>query len=313
MSKIDQNLFNHINQRLERFDREVYELPGLADLENRECLVLQIIDSIRRVEYSIIVNQRKLSGHCADATLTGFNPIMAASWHFRNGNINEAVWIIFLLTYFGKSKKSGWALIRAFYSALNTSPAYWTWERVSNNFGDMIEWLKLNSEQVKSQGVFSNHRRYTSFNPNSSMGPISVFSTYFNWIGNEGNHELKLQSIINQAEELNQPIFRVFYNSIPHGMSLARLGKFDFLTMISKIGIINMVADSTYMVGATGPISGAKLLFWGSNKIKVPISEIQNRMDSLANFFNFEHRMQIIEDSVCNWQKSPGLYNRFTG
>lgn len=313
MSKIDTNLVYRLNRSLEKFDREVYPLPGIADVENKECLISQIMDSIRRVKYISVLRRKPLTGHCANAVLIGFNPITAASWHFRNGNIDEAMWLTFLSTYFGKSKSSGWALTRGFYSNLGSAPAYWTWDRVYNNFGDFVLWLRNNAEELKKLGAFSNHRRYTSFRVDSNTGPISVFSNYLEWVGNGGSHELKIQSIVNKATELDQPVFKVFYNSIPSGMSLARLGKFDYLTMLSKLGIVDMIADSTYMTGATGPKSGAKLLFWGSTGAKVSNKEIEKRMDTLARYLNIEHGMQIIEDSVCNWQKYPDRYTRFTG
>ncbi|VXD18947.1 hypothetical protein [Marinoscillum sp. 108] len=313
MKRFDPILVNQLKQQLEKFDNEVFPLPGIADGDNMECFIKQVIDSIRRVKYVTTIKEKPLTGHCTNALSVGFNPIMAASWHLRNGDIDEAMWLVFLLTYFGKSKSSGWRLMRGFYSGLGSSPAYWTWKHAYHNKEDLEAWLLERAEEVKSLGVFSNHRRYTSFKANSKKGPLFVFSNYFKWVGNNGSHIAKFDSLETLSKEADNPLFKVFYDSIPSGLSMNRLGKFDFLTMISKLGIVNMIADSTYMKGATGPLPGAKLLFWGSGKIDVNIKEIQMRMDTLASYLGYQHAMQILEDSVCNWQKDPSNYKWFTG
>jgi len=42
-----------------------------------------------------------------------------------------------------------------------------------------------------------------------------------------------------------------------------RTAKFDYLTMVGKLGLAAIEPGSTYMQGATGPLKGARLLFGG--------------------------------------------------
>ena len=91
-----------------------------------------------------------------------------------------------------------------------------------------------------------------------------------------------------------------------------RTGKFDFLTMVGKIGLLDIAPPSAYMVHGTGPVRGARLLFIGAvdneahskKKLDVLSAELDKTLDV---------GMQVIEDSLCNWQKSPGKYLSFRG
>jgi hypothetical protein len=45
--------------------------------------------------------------------------------------------------------------------------------------------------------------------------------------------------------------------------SFGRTARFDYLTMVGKLGLAGIEPGSTYMQGATGPFTGACLLFTG--------------------------------------------------
>ena len=40
-----------------------------------------------------------------------------------------------------------------------------------------------------------------------------------------------------------------------------RTARFDYLTMLAKLGLANIAPGSPYLIGATGPLKGARLLF----------------------------------------------------
>ncbi|HGB4903171.1 TPA: hypothetical protein ACIVLI_004631, partial [Salmonella enterica subsp. enterica serovar Corvallis] len=90
-----------------------------------------------------------------------------------------------------------------------------------------------------------------------------------------------------------------------------RTAKFDFLTMLEKLNIMDIEADSTYMAEATGPRRGANLLFGGSTSNIYSTTLLENWVSELDSYLNVG--MQVMEDSLCNWQKSPERFIRFRG
>ncbi len=95
-----------INTRLISFNN-IIPIPGIDNEASRECFINQTIDSIRRIKYVKLIRDKISTDHCTDATHPAFDPIKAAAWHKRNGNIDEAFWLVFLSTHFGKNKVTG--------------------------------------------------------------------------------------------------------------------------------------------------------------------------------------------------------------
>jgi hypothetical protein len=77
--------------------------------------------------------------------------------------------------------------------------------------------------------------------------------------------------------------------------------------MLGKLKLAPMEPGSTYMTGATGPRSGAKLLFG-----KYPsTAELDAWLVELGDYIGIG--MQEMEDALCNWQKSPDAFRGFRG
>lgn len=81
--------------------------------------------------------------------------------------------------------------------------------------------------------------------------------------------------------------------------------------MLSKVGLANIEADSTYMNEATGPKRGARLLFDGQIDSNTGARVLEARVAALEQHLGVG--MQVMEDAMCNWQKSPNLYQAFRG
>jgi hypothetical protein len=66
------------------------------------------------------------------------------------------------------------------------------------------------------------------------------------------------------------------------------------------------------MVDGTGPVRGARLLFSGAvdnaSFSKKKLDELSVELNKILGV-----GMQVIEDSLCNWQKSPARYLAFRG
>ena len=63
------------------------------------------------------------------------------------------------------------------------------------------------------------------------------------------------------------------------------------------------------MVGATGPVTGAKILF-GQNVNNRIFDQWLNELDG---HLGLDFGMQVLEDAICNWQKDPSNYIHFRG
>src|SRR6185437_15972793 len=100
-----QAIADRLDAGLQAFSANQCALPGIADPAARTTLVKQMIASIRRLDYSRIVSTRDISPGRADPTSPLFDPEKAAVFHFRAGQIDEAFWLVFLITHFGKNLK----------------------------------------------------------------------------------------------------------------------------------------------------------------------------------------------------------------
>jgi Alpha-glutamyl/putrescinyl thymine pyrophosphorylase clade 3 len=95
-------------------------------------------------------------------------------------------------------------------------------------------------------------------------------------------------------------------------VSFGRTARFDYLTMIGKLGLASIEPGFAYMGGATGPLRGARLLFFGSATAGgVTPRQLDAWLAELDAYLGVG--MQVLEDSLCNWQKSPGRFLRFRG
>ena len=81
--------------------------------------------------------------------------------------------------------------------------------------------------------------------------------------------------------------------------------------MLAKLGLAEIEAPSPYLAKATGPKKGAKLLFENDLKSKTKIKTLDENVVLLGKHLGVS--MQVMEDSICNWQKSPAKYLAFHG
>jgi hypothetical protein len=106
--------------------------------------------------------------------------------------------------------------------------------------------------------------------------------------------------------------FDALYRSMEAVASFGRTGRFDYLTMLAKLNLADIEPGSTYMTGATGPLAGAHLLFGTTRRTATP-RQLDAWLVQLEATLGVEMGMQVLEDSLCNWQKSPALFVPFRG
>lgn len=302
---------NHINNKIKSYERKIEKLPGIISHDSRTCLIMQLIDSIRRVEFVLRIPQsnRPFSDGVLHPHKAAFDPLKAAVSLKRNGNNDEAFWIIFLATHFGKNKNSEWGLLRAVYGNVGQNPI-WSWQKVCADPNAFIQWIDSNTAILKTHGSFGNHRKYESLKPSITGAAIK---SYIDWINSFGNHAQMIEEIKKMQKNNPQNMFSYLYDSMGNVKRFGRLGKFDFLTMIGKTGLAPIVPNSAYMKEATGPLNGAQLLFYDAIKKKPNVEELDKKLSVLGEFLGQSFCMQILEDALCNWQKSPDKYQYFKG
>src|SRR5262249_19609833 len=148
------------------FSRQNTPLRGVRDTLARQTLARQMIASLRRLDYTAILKNRDIHPDRANPNSGLFDPERAAIFHLRNGNPDEAIWLIFLSIHFGKNGKHGWRMLRDVYSGLGTG--IWSWARTSSQPHAFSKWLKANHAAIR--GAFGNHRKYETLDPTSKSG-----------------------------------------------------------------------------------------------------------------------------------------------
>ncbi|MET3179622.1 UNVERIFIED_ORG: hypothetical protein ABIC43_002781 [Variovorax guangxiensis] len=295
-----------LEEQLMKFHKEQMPLTGIVPVENMLSFVYQLIDSLQRVEYVHKVRARPISSLRVDPKSALFDPIRAAMLKAAEGYREEAFWLIFLATHCGRNLRTEWLLARELYGAHEDTP--WTWSRVAADPIAYGEWLEDNRENFK--GKFGNHRKYESLKQ-GARGTGVVIRTYVEWVEANGSHDKMIASALAEAKGHPRGAFALLYDSMDAVMSFGRTGRFDYLTMLAKVGLAAIDANSTYMNEATGPKKGARLLFDGQIDSNTGAKTLEARVAALEKHLGVG--MQVMEDAMCNWQKSPGKYLPFRG
>lgn len=287
------------------FHQGTMPLHGVAPPENMLAFVWQLIDSLQRVSYVQTVRARPISVARADPRSPYFDPIRAAV-ALSMRQIEEAFWLVFLATHCGCNLRTKWQLAAELYGASEGEP--WSWQRVVNDPQSYADWIEDHHEDFV--GKFGNHRKYESLKP-GPKGTGAIVRSYVDWITGFGSHAAMVAQAQAQANGNARRAFNVLYEQMRKVLRFGRTGRFDYLTMLSKVGLANIEADSTYMNEATGPKRGARLLFDGQIDSNTGAHVLETRVAALERHLGVG--MQVMEDAMCNWQKSPNRYVPFRG
>ncbi|ENV10212.1 hypothetical protein F966_01385 [Acinetobacter higginsii] len=285
---------NTITAQINSFHQNIHSIPAAAFPIEIDVLSRQLVDSICRVEYFQKIQTRPISHFRTDPTHVLFDPIRAI-FFYKKHNIDEAFWLAFLMIHFGENYHSKWKLTRAFYGNLGQSTKL-TWANVSQNPNLVDSWVN----NIQNSGIklkFGNHRKYESFNHLKD-----VISRYIQIINSNGGHNQLFSPHQNESPKEH---FQRLYQDLKF-YKFGRLGMFDYLSLIYKTQLANIQADSCHINGSTGPKAGAKRLFGN-----IPTTELEELSIGLADYLNIGY--QEFEDAICNWQKSPHMYQSYTG
>lgn len=173
---------DRLSTTINNYSRQV-ALPGVNSSVRLQVLVQQMVDSLRRVEFAHFIRDARIDPSRTDPANGIFDPLRAAVYWSRRGDVDEAAWLIFLFVHFGKHPKDGYRLLRDVYGGLGERR--WTWKTVAENPDAFRQWLIDHSESLKSDGVkrrFGNHRKYESLSGSSPYGTGAAVASYVAWI-----------------------------------------------------------------------------------------------------------------------------------
>lgn len=295
-----------LKSKLKHFSQVNRPLPGVASPAALDALTMQIVASTRRLDHTELLRNRPVAAERTDPNSAIFDPERAAIWHLQSRNLDEAVWLTFLSIHVGKRRTDGWRRLRDIYSGLGGER--WSWDRVSANPEEFQTWLRAN--RLSIGGGFGNHRKYESLDADSAQGTAAVVASYVDWVGPAHSHQAKFAALIQGSGNNPETIFHAFYEDFAV-RRFGRLGKFDFLALVGRLHLAPIRPGSAYLHGATGPLRGARLLFGGSTSSPFGPDVLDGWLKELDAALGVG--MQVLEDSICNWQKSPNAFIHFRG
>ncbi len=305
----DRELARRLDSCLLSFDREKRPLPGIRDAAMHESFLEQLLESIHRVRFVAVLRTRELSPRRADPNDELFDPLKAPILHQRQGNVEEAFWLVFLFVHFGKHPRAGWRYAREVYGRLGEA-GRWDWASTSADPSGFRAWLHAHQDDLKREVVprgFGNHRKYESLDAYSAKGTGAVVESYVRWVSPPRTHQELMEQVCRQADGDPRKAFDLLYQSMRTVARFGRLARFDYLTMLGKLGLADVEPASTYMENSTGPIRGARLLF-GADESAATLDQWLVALDAQLRV-----GMQVLEDALCNWQKSPARFKPFRG
>ena len=307
MRPSDEQRFERLTQGLVDFDQTI-PLLGLGSDAARASFARQIIDSFHRVEYVERLGERAIDPQRADPQSPLFDPLKAAKLHQAQGDIDEAAWLVFMATHFGFHRRRKWEATQAVYGALGLEDP-WTWLRVTGNPAGFRRWFLDNARGLEGL-PFGNHRKYESLRADAAQNLADTVASYLAWVGPNRGHALLFSDAFDAEGHDPRRAFDRLYQS----MDVARFGRtarFDYLTMLGKLGLSPIDPPHPYLENATGPLSGSRLLFGGRLDAAIAKPVLRENVIRLGDALGAN--MQVMEDSICNWQKSPTRYVSFRG
>jgi hypothetical protein len=295
---------------LQRYEEANGALPGIVQPERRAALVEQLVDSGRRTPYFEYLLNRPVSSSRADPASDAFDPLRAAIFQERAGNRDEAFWLVFLFVHFGKHRRSGWRLIADVYGRLDGG-ALWSWDGVAADVNAFRHWLDDHVDSIKSlqpRRAFGNHRKYESLGAWNANGTGAVVASYVDWVGTAG-HDTRIAQVTTGATTTYER-FDALYASVHAVRRLGRTGAFDYCATLGRLAFVAVEPSAACLAGATGPLAGARLLLShpGQSLSSTALDELLTPLRA-----ELDVGFDVLEDALCNWQKSPAKFKPFRG
>ena len=282
---------------LRRFERERRPLAGIAADDRRNSFLRHLVASVRRASRLEAMSTNRIGEDRRDPDNKRFDPIRAAELYRRDGDLDEAFWLLFLSVQFGKHPRSGWRYTRRIYGRLGSGDR-WDWLTTSGGPSEFRRWLGEHRAALEaSDGGFGNHRKFESLDAFSHHGTGQTIEDYIRWVSPPRTHSELVELATARANGDTQETFDDLYQSMGAISRFGRTARFDYLCVVGRLGLARVEPGSVYLAGGTGPLRGARLLFG--------IDDGPSTLDGLLVELGQALRvgMEELEDALCNWQK----------
>lgn len=209
------------------------------------------------------------------------------------GDLNEAIWRAFLAVHFGRQSAKNEAQEASagrFLCGFGNAPM-WTWERTAKDLDELLIWLHAHEHELQTL-MYGSHRKYESKQPDALY---EVISSCIEWVNAQGGTPFAAMTLPHINPE---DYFHVLYKAFkPIAHFGGRLGRFDLASLLGELHLLDVVPDSTYLEGASGPLDGAKLLL-GRDLSAARLTTIA---DDLAKRLAIPY--DYMETALCDWPK----------
>ena len=272
-------------------------LDSKIDSSLLNVLANQTSDSIRRIEIYEAYNKRAIQAvkEKQDFCHTS-NPFVLAQR--SDLSLNNRLWIIYVATYFGKSNKSKWTLFER--ATFNKKKSILLFDEIKLDLNKYFKYLS--SFDFFENCNYSNHRKFTAKNLLKKNG---VFESMEYFTNN-----------IDKYSSVEKMDFHTMYKLSQKIPNFGRLAGFDFSSSLVKCSFNIEEPKSMYAEHSTGPLDAIGLILKLTNNSASATSRKKLCTDLMQWFLdNSDIFMigQVLEDSICNWQKNTVNYIKYSG
>jgi len=295
---------------LDAYETQHGSLAGLTSQRRKDCLIEQLIESERRAEFLVLLQSRQSTPNQLDPTTIYFDPLRAAVEASRHSDVDEALWLVLLATLCAKTPRSGFGRARTIYEGKPGGP--WTWNKVSSNIRAFQGWLDHNESRIRAiPGGCGNHRKYEGVGGTTRIGAGATVESFVEWVLPIGGPAAYFADAYQRSGNDAGACFEILFQEMDCVTRFGRTGKFDFLSTLGLLGIAQITPPRAYLRNATGPKDGANLLFYNSTNTTTSPERLETRLGVLNHYLGVG--MKVLEDALCNWQKSPASFVPFRG
>lgn len=215
----------------------------------------------------------------------------------RQGDKEEATWLAFLATHFGrKQDEDPWRSTRSIYSGFGEGRL--SWELVVTAPVNITNVCSRHTEECRHL-KFANHRKFETPQVGHRFGIDAVLGSYVaGIIKNTGGSQATFFSAPDESAERR---FERLMRELRFVTRFGRTARFDFLTLLGNLGVYELRPGRIYLDGATGPLRGARMMFGND----VDVRTLEESAKEMAR--RLDVPIQAVEDALCNWQKHPEL------
>jgi hypothetical protein len=185
----------------------------------------------------------------------------------------------------------------------------WTWENVSQDVSIFRSWLDRHQQELSDgPGGFGNHRKYESLAGLSDQGTGAVVDSYVEWVCGFGSHDVLVNDLAGATAGDPSSAFEWLASSVKKAVvRFGRTASFDYVNLLSWMGLVPAVAGICHIAGSTGPRRGTELMFGAGESVADYEESLADLCEGLDVPFD------VMEDALCNWQKSPDVFKPFRG